>query len=122
MTREELIKAFEMRVDGYSYRQIGEKLGYTKQNVSNLLNKVVKDFSKSAWVYPNLAREIGLLDKSVEEFCEEVRIRPNHFRNMVYGKTNPTGNDVFRCCEYLGKDCLYLFKRRGDNESNPSND
>ncbi len=31
MTREELIKAFEMKLDGYSYEKIGETLGYTRQ-------------------------------------------------------------------------------------------
>lgn len=43
MTREDKIKMFEMRMDGYTYAEIGKKWGISKQRVEQILNPRKKD-------------------------------------------------------------------------------
>lgn len=55
MTRQNIITAFEMKMDGYTYQQIGERFGVTKQWVQQtfqtILNRQCKPF---VCVYPHL--------------------------------------------------------------------
>jgi hypothetical protein len=111
MTRIELIKAFEMRLDGYSYQAIGDELGYTRQNVNECINSVIREQAKK-WVYPNLVKEIKRLDESIESFCEKNNLKAPHFERMLHGRAKPTANEVLKCCEVFKKDCLYLFAKK----------
>ena len=39
MTREELIKAFVMKVDGHTYREIGKEMGYSHEKYSKRIKE-----------------------------------------------------------------------------------
>ena len=52
MNREEKIKAFEMKLDGYTYEEIAEYFGTSKQNVQQALTLPVtrKKLFKICWI------------------------------------------------------------------------
>ncbi len=57
MNKMEKIMAFTMRVDGSTYQEIGEKLGYSRQNVYDALKRVLTDKSTAMrCVYPAVSR------------------------------------------------------------------
>lgn len=57
MTREEKIKAFEMKVDGYSLTEIADELGYTKQWISAMFQWVMEEKrNKFNVVYPEIQK------------------------------------------------------------------
>ena len=45
MTKEEVIEAFEMRVNGATYREIGEKFNCSKQYIEQVLKYSIKEKS-----------------------------------------------------------------------------
>lgn len=57
MTKMEKIMAFTMRLDGSSYQEIGEKLGYSRQNVYDALSRTLRDKGPAMkCVYPAVSR------------------------------------------------------------------
>lgn len=113
MTKEELIKAFEMKVDGYSYEKIGETLGYTRQSVNCELHKVLSNrpISTEKSVFPNLTREIKSRYKTLIKFCEVENLDYRHMNGVLRGEVKATADDVFDCCKLLENEWSYLFKR-----------
>lgn len=43
MTNEKLLQAFSYRLEGLTFQEISEKIGYSKQNVQHELNKVLTE-------------------------------------------------------------------------------
>jgi transcriptional regulator with XRE-family HTH domain len=113
MTNNELIKAFEMKLNGYSYETIAKKLGYTRQNINCELHKVLSDrpFSIGKSIFPNLVREIKFRYKTLNKFCEVANIDYGHMSGMLRGKVKATADDVFVCCKIFEKEWSYLFDR-----------
>lgn len=118
MTREELIKAFVMKVDGHTYREIGKEMGCSHENIHNELKNALgaKTISADKTVYPNLIKEIKVRYKSLPIFCETVNLDYRHFYSVLKGKVQPTGNDVFVCCKHLDMDWSYLFEKVGEQK------
>ena len=69
MTRDEKIKAFTMKVDGYSYEQISEELHYAR---TSIYSELLRECSGKPNVrYPVLFRRIKSDYGSIKAFCEQ---------------------------------------------------
>lgn len=51
MTREQKIEAFTMRIDGYSFNQIAEKFGVSRQAIQQILRYSISTTKKKNFIY-----------------------------------------------------------------------
>ena len=118
MTREEVLTAFEMKYNGFTYDEIGEHLNYTGANIHRELHRVLsnKPISTDGSLYPNLTKEIKLRYKSVRNFCKEKGVNYPHLANILRGITKATIDDIELYCNLFNKDYNYLFQRRDSDE------
>ena len=94
MTREEKIKAFEMRLDGYTFEEIGKAFGVSKQAVNQALGVVGTGRKGFSCIYPNIKRWITDNKMSCKEFSNKVGFS-NHAAYLWFaGKTVPTKTAV----------------------------
>lgn len=63
MTKEDKIKAFEMRLDGCTYEEIGKCFGVSKQNVQQMLTAKKIGVIRKKSVYP--AIDVWLFDNGL---------------------------------------------------------
>lgn len=120
MTRENVIKAFTMKLDGYTYQAIAEEFGCSKQAIQDRLSRTVKSAGCAQVdkaVFPRLAKEIHAKYKDQKAFCAIVNISYDHFRGVMRGKIQPSYEDIMICCEHFGEDCLVLFRRREEQDN-----
>lgn len=111
MTREEKLQAFTMRLDGYTCREIGEKMGYTSQNISDSLLRVLRTRRRrnrciypaiSAWMNEQvltdatLAGRIGYAPKTVTFFLRGYNPPSREFRRIMEKQTGLSGDVLFQ--------------------------
>ena len=114
MTREDLIKAFEMRLDGRSYQFIAENLGVSKQCLNQKFSAVLSDHAVRCpknIVYPNLFFEIRKQYASNRDFCRIADLNYSKFSKYLSGQAKPPIEFVLRCCDILERDATFLFER-----------
>lgn len=76
MTREEKIAAFTMRLDGYTCREIGERMGYTGQDISGCLLRVLSGRKSARCIYPELSRWMREHGFNMVRLAEEMNYAP----------------------------------------------
>lgn len=89
MTRQERIKAFEMRLDGKSWPEIGRVLGYSHSTVYGDLRICILSQKKAVpCIYPALA-EIIMQDYggSIRAFAERCGASYNAMYSVLSGRT-----------------------------------
>lgn len=84
MTREEKLKAFEMRLNGTPYEVIGKEFGCSKQNVQQILLYALNEKARKTKrrkvehiIYPNIRRK-GKEGDSLLAFLRANGISKNH--------------------------------------------
>lgn len=104
MTRAERIKAFSMRLDGYSWQEIGKKLGYEPATVFGDISRCIH---KKRWAlpiaYPAL-REICArqFDGSISKMATAMGVSDSTLRNQLNGTCPPSGNTIRIVTEVFG--------------------
>lgn len=92
MTREEKLKAFEMRLDGIPYETIGKKFGCSKQNVQQTLLYALNEKTRKSKkrkvehiVYPNI-RAKGKEEDNLLAFLREngITMEYNFMNELAY--------------------------------------
>lgn len=115
MTREALIKICTMRIDGYTYQEIADEMGCTKQNVQQTI-KDITDSRKNRFfshsVYPNLIREIRIKHHSITEFSRISGIDYRRLQGLLTGKVKVSITEAITICKLFDKDVAYLFERK----------
>lgn len=119
MTKQELLRAFEMRVDGLSYEQIGEALHYDAGGISDALYRVVNKTcvygrTMRRIVYPEIAAYCKANDMNIATLYRAThkgQIRPWRFYKVLYGEAKPNEGDVIALTELLGKPYKEVFRR-----------
>lgn len=115
MLKEELIKACEMRANGYTYEEIGNSLGYTKQHIQQTLKDMLKNDGckiSSKTIYPNLEREIKIKHKTITDFVKNTGCKYKRICDILYGKTKVLLEEAIMFSEYFEKDIYYLFAEK----------
>lgn len=113
MTREEKLKAFEMRLNGTSYEVIGKEFGCSKQNVQQILLYALNEKARKTKrrkvehiIYPNI-REKGKKGDGVIAFLREngISMDSSFMNNIAYqliGERKITKSTVQLLSEKLG--------------------
>lgn len=110
MTREEKITAFTMRLDGYTCREIGERMGCTGENVSDSLRRVLnrrRPFARC--IYPEITRWMRESGTTAVRLAEAVHYSPDTVYAYLGGYSRPS--EAFEeCLEQvtgIGKEILF---------------
>ena len=70
MTREEMIDAFTMRLDGYTLQEIGDKYGLTRERIRQMFASIttksgIPRKSYKNYIYPNISD--WMIDNNVKQ-------------------------------------------------------
>ena len=95
MTREEMIDAFTMRLDGYTLQEIGDKYGLTRERIRQMFASIttksgISRKSYKNYIYPNISdwmidNNVKQSDLSKKLGCAQVTIS-----SYLTGKREPT--------------------------------
>lgn len=76
MTKEQLLQAFEMKIDGFTYKQIGEALAYDSTHIYYSLSRICAGDTtpkrrnrREKYHFPKLKSAIFDNFSTVNEFC-----------------------------------------------------
>ena len=88
MTRDETIRAFSMRYDGYSYSEIASELNYTKQHICNTLYSVCRRSMSLRFqnLYTLIIAEYG----SLAHFASEKELSVGTVHRFFHSDTYPS--------------------------------
>ena len=116
MTKEELMKAFEMRIDGYTYEEIADKLCYTAGNIQYALKSAyrgdkatLRRAQRQGCAYPNLITEIFNSHASLKDFSRTCGVNYLTLCNTLNKVSQPKPHTIQKLVERTGKPAEYLF-------------
>lgn len=124
MTREELIMAFTMRLDGATFEEIGNKFGVTRQAIMYNFDSVVHrgrdkktDIAISKIVYPNIARYIKDAQITMGKFIEMLGYSSSkaNVANALYGKRNMSAKMICGIVKTTGMTYKEVVERSDGN-------
>ena len=101
MTNEDRREAFDLRLAGYTWEEIGERLGYAANTVERDLRRCMTRSGQclDRVVYPALRHYISYHHQgSVSAFCEAVGVSRNRGGAILRGE-QPMGEDFLRQAE-----------------------
>ena len=90
MTNYERLEAFRLRMEGYTYEQIGAKLHYSARNVQKDLQSVVEKTAVNPnIIYPKLEEIIRTqCGGSINAFARVLQISPTElYKFLIHGAT-----------------------------------
>ena len=116
MTKQELLKAFEMKIDGHTYKEIGKTLTYCPTHIYRSLSRICagettskRHSQRDKYHYPKLKSAIFSNYSSINEFCIAkdlpyttvvAILRRGHkpserVRQLIASKTNISAEELF---------------------------
>lgn len=112
MTREQKIEVFTLLIDGFTYKQIGEHMGCTKQCVQETLANCIRGRKSrlEGCIYPNIANCM-MIEKTTLTRLYEV-LRPNepkdrgckisYIKRRLQGRTDFSAKEWLKLSNYFG--------------------
>lgn len=119
MTKEEVKDMFSMRVDGYSYRDIGEKYGVTRQRAQQILSRVIKGKSTSVrknYIYPNIDNWMFENNISQSDIAKWAGCTQNTISSVLTGKHDPSYSVISAVLEMSGMTFQEAFRKKGEDD------
>lgn len=119
MTRDEIIKAFTMRVDGHTLQEIANEFNCSRQYISSLFCQIIGKGANKALIncaYPHLGQYIYEKYRKTRLFCDATGIKYNYFIRVLNGSQKPSLEDIRISCEVFKEDVGYLFMKRDEAE------
>lgn len=120
MTREQVIEAFTMRVDGFTYQEIANKFGISRECVQQKLRREIngnKASSKNC-IYPGLVNWMRGKGFSAFELNAKAGICKNiqAFYNRLYGRTGWEMDEIKKILAFTGLtfDEAFATEKHGD--------
>ena len=109
--KERIMEMISMRIDGFTYEEIGKKFDVSKQRAHQVVLKAVNETPKKVrnYKYPNLYFRIMSNYSTAGEFAELVGVSKDKISNYLRGTTRPPLETVVKICELLEEDVAYLF-------------
>lgn len=112
MTREQKIEAFTLLIDGFTYKQIGEHMGCTKQCVQETLANCIRGRKSrlEGCVYPNMANCMMSKKTTLTELYkvlhpDEPKIKNgdiSYIKRRLQGTTNFSAKEWLKLSNYFG--------------------
>lgn len=104
LTREQKIEALTMRIDGYTYDEIGARLGMSKQNVHKLMQSyfLKPDKQVKKIIYPTIKDWVRSNGTNIRELAEKAGISYQHLIFVLYGEREPGLKVIKRILDVTG--------------------
>lgn len=119
MTRENLIKMCTMRIDGYTYQDIADEMGCTRQNAQQTLTALLGTNESRYYqnsIYPNLTKEIRIQHHKLTDFAKASGIDYRRLQGLLVGRGKISIDEVIIITKMLNKDVTYLFEKKAKQE------
>lgn len=114
MNRETLIKVFAMRIDGSTYQEIGENLGFSKQYIEQELKRAInKGKTTYAKRYPQREMVVEYIadnNLSIGEFSKLIGVSYSNLVNFMRGE-NQSLKTAMKIADYTGLSLDEVFGR-----------
>lgn len=125
MTREQKHQMLDMRLDGYSFEDIGERFGVSKQRIQQILsgkdsgkrNATSKQNRLDRYIFPKIAIWMNEHDYTLVMMAEEIGVSPTTLSGQLLGKNEPPLKTVRKIIEITGMPFEVAFERRVENET-----
>ena len=116
MTRQERMKAFEMRLDGKSWTEIGKELGYSSSTVKqDIMGCILASPRQVNCAYPAIRRIItDEYGGSVHAFAIACDVSPNVMYYILPGKSAPKRELIEAILRVTGLSYEEAFQREED--------
>ena len=88
MTKTDKLRAFEMRLDGFTYEQISKELGYSKQHISTTLSTIIS--RGKPVVRPQMYMRVMSDYGSLGKFSEEHKITLPTLDRFFFHESEPS--------------------------------
>lgn len=112
MTREEKLKAFEMKMDGYSLSEIADELGYTKQWISAMFQWVMEEKRKRPKiVYPEIDKWMKSNHYTLTTLAHQLCYTISNVSIYLRGKHEPSKSFIESMEQLTHIDREKLFRR-----------
>lgn len=112
MTREEKLKAFEMKMDGYSLTEIADELGYTKQWISAMFQWVMDEKRKNSnIIYPEIYKFMKLRQYTITTLSKKLCYNVSTVSLYLRGKKKPSQKFIYSMEQLAHIDREKLFRR-----------
>ena len=114
MNREDKIEVFKMRLDGFTYQEIAEKYGVSRQYINQMLQNVISEKRNKALnkiVYPNIANWLKDNECSISEFVIRVGIKRSTLDYKLRGRNKFNSDEIKRILDVTGmkfEECLKM--------------
>jgi transposase len=118
--KERLIDMFTMKIDGKTYKEIGEKYGITKQAVEDELGRAMNKKNlilKHSFERRKLAEWITLHNLNVKEFAEMIGVADVTVRNFLNG-CNINSKTIFKIVNITGLTLQDLTEVENESKNN----
>lgn len=90
-SKAELMEMFQLRMEGYSLQEIGDKFGIVRERVRQILNNPVRVARKGTikCVYPAISNYLKCNRISALQFASRTGIAYTTLHHTLTGKTSP---------------------------------
>ena len=112
MTRKEKIEAYKMKLDGYTFSQIGEHFGVSKQCVQRCLADCVSPRSDINVVFVGLKKWMVENEETPTGFASKInpdKANKSGFTDKLKGKRELRMSEIKKIIEATGKSFEELF-------------
>ena len=122
MTREQKHQMLEMRLNGYSFKYIGERFGVSRQRVQQILsgkgsgkrNATSKQNRLDRYIFPKIAIWMNENNYSLTMLAEETHINVTTLSKQMLGHCDPGIKTVRKILEITGLPFEVAFERKAE--------
>ena len=115
MNREDKIEVFKMRLDGFTYQEIAEKYGVSKQYINQMLQNIIsekRNKSLNKIVYPNIANWLKGNECSISEFERKTGIKRATLDRKLQGVAKFSYDEIKIILDVTGMKFEECFKTK----------
>ena len=120
MTKQEIMKAFEMRLDGYSYYKIGGALNYNYSTIRDNIYKVYQGINSNKlhnlehkYAYPNIANHIRKSYPTIKAFTTAHNIHYGTLLSVLKGGDKLSPKLLVKLVQRTGEPAEWLSVEGG---------
>lgn len=114
MTIDDKVEAFRMKLNGYTYREIADRYGVTRQRIQQIFSSREKGRRDSKnCIYPNLKRWMQDQNHSYHTFSDLVEVAPSTMYRILTGQQEPKKSIIDSILSGTGMTYETTFMKEG---------